>query len=64
MTIKVTDERLMDIKVQVVLKDVPRQVYRVARAAATVCNMPVAMWIAMAILEKWDKDIITLTKGS
>ena len=56
MAAKLTDSRILSPRVEVKLKEMPQQAYRIARAAATIAGMPVAMWIALAILEKWDTE--------
>ena len=56
MPVKLTDERLQTPAVDIHFREMPSQVYRIAKGAATMCNMPVAKWVALAILEKWDKE--------
>jgi hypothetical protein len=43
------------------IKNLPVSAWRVAKSAATFEGLPLAMWVAQAILEKWerlDKQIV------
>ena len=37
------------------IKNLPLLAWRIARSAATFEGLPVAMWVAQAILEKWER---------
>jgi hypothetical protein len=37
------------------IKNLPVLAWRIARSAATFEGLPVAMWVAQAILEKWER---------
>jgi hypothetical protein len=37
------------------IKNLPISAWRVARNAATFEGLPVAVWVAQAILEKWER---------
>ena len=56
MVVTLLDQRMQTPTVDIHIKEMPAQVYRIAKGAATMCNMPVAKWVALAILEKWDKE--------
>ena len=50
-------ERTTDIHI----KNLPAQAWRVARGAATLEGLPIAVWVAQAIFEKWEraqKDLV------
>lgn len=34
----------------------PLEAYRIAKGAATIAGEPVRIWIAKAILEKWERE--------
>jgi len=37
------------------IKNLPLKAWRVARSAATLAGLPVAVWVAEAIFEKWER---------
>jgi hypothetical protein len=37
------------------IKNLPVLAWRIARSAATFEGLPVAMWVAQAIIEKWER---------
>ena len=44
-------EQTTDIRI----KNLPISAWRIARSSATFEGLPIAMWVAQAILEKWER---------
>jgi len=51
-----TDPRITSPPADVHIRDIPIQAWKIAKGAATIQGVSIALWVALAILEKWDRE--------
>lgn len=49
------DERLQAAVKDIHIPNMPEIPWQIAKGAATIDGIPVGLWVALAILEKWDR---------